>query len=400
MTAKSVRAQTSNTPTSPAATPGANVVEVAPAARRAFMRPRHWLVMLSFLVFVVTPATLAGVYLYTRAADQYASTVGFTVRQEETSSAYEILGGLSNFSGSSSTDTDILYEFIQSQELVQKVDAALDLRHIYGKPPDDPVFRLAEGASIEDLVAYWPQMVRIFYDPGTGLIEVEVRSFDPEDARDIARKIFDLSSAMINKLSAIARDDATRYAKEELDQAVQRLKVARQALTLFRNQTQIVDPSADIQGQMGLLNSLQAQLAETLIELDLLGEIASDSDPRVAQAKRKIVVIEKRIAEERRKLGTNSGGDSAFADLVGQFEVLQVDREFAEKSYLSALSAYDTAVAEAQRQSRYLAAYVQPTLAETSIYPKREILLAVVSLVLFGAWTILVLVYYSLRDRR
>ena len=47
---------------------------------------------------------------------------------------------------------------------------------------------------------------------------------------------------------------------------------------------------------MGLLNSLQAQLAETLIELDLLGEIASDSDPRVAQAKRKIVVIEKRIA--------------------------------------------------------------------------------------------------------
>ena len=55
---------------------------------------------------------------------------------------------------------------------------------------------------------------------------------------------------------------------------------------------------------MGLLNSLQAQLAETLIELDLLAETARSDDPRVEQAKRKTVVIEKRIAEERRKLGS------------------------------------------------------------------------------------------------
>ncbi|WP_458722372.1 sugar transporter [Shimia sp. W99] len=364
------------------------------------MRPRHWFVVFSFLICVVAPAAVTGIYLYTRAADQYASTVGFTVRQEETNSAYEILGGLGGFSGSSSSDTDILYEFIQSQELVQAVDTTLDLQEIYSKPTDDVVFRLAEDASIEELVAYWERMVRIFYDPATGLIEVEVRSFDPEESRAIAREIFERSSAMINKLSAIAREDATRYAKEELDQAVERLKRARQALTLFRNETRIVDPSADIQGQMGLLNSLQAQLAETFIELDLLIETSSPSDPRVLQAKRKITVIEKRIEDERRKLGTSGGGDGVFANLVGQFEVLQVDREFAEKSYLSALSAYDTAVAEAQRQSRYLAAYVQPTLAETAAYPKRAILLAVVSLVLFGIWTISVLVYYSLRDRR
>lgn len=377
------------------------VVEVAPAAQAARMKRRHWLMVFSFVLIVVLPVTGTGYYLYAFAVDQYASKVGFAVRNEKTGSAYEILGSLTSISGASSSDTDILYKFIQSQEIVEAVDARLDLRAIFSKPRNDPVFALAPDAPTEDLLDYWLRMVRILYDPGTGLIEVEVRSFDPQDSRAIAGELFARSSDMINQLSAIARADVTRYASEELDQAVDRLKVARTALTRFRNETQIVDPSADIQGQMGLLNSLQTQLAEALIELDLLTETARRDDPRIEQIRRKTEVIEKRIAGERRKLGVSGGHDNlAFADLVGQFEILQVDLDFAEKAYVSALSAHDVAVAEARRQSRYLAAYLRPTLAQTPQYPQREVLLALVLLVLFAIWTILTLVAYSLRDRR
>lgn len=364
---------------------------------------RHWVIMLSFVLFVITPAVGAGYYLYAFAADQYASKVGFTVRREESNSAMDLLGGLTQISGSDSSDTDILYEFVQSQKLVRSIDQSLDLKTIYGKPDEDFVFRLSEDASIEDLLDYWARMVRVNYDPGSGLIEIEVRAFDPVDAQRITSELFTRSSAMINELSSIARADVTRYAREELDQAINRLKTARQALTLFRNETQIVDPTADIQGQMGLLNSLQAQLAEALIELDLISATTNSTDPRVVQALRRTKVIEKRIDEERRKLGVVSGSENekdVFADLVGKFEVLQVDLEFAEKAYVSALSAYDSAVAEARRQSRYLAAYLEPTLAETPRYPQRGIILAVLMTLLFGVWTIFVLVYYSLRDRR
>ena len=374
---------------------------VAPAARPARMRLRHWLVMLSFVIFVTVPLSGAAFYLYAFAADQYTSKVGFSVRKEEAGSAVETLVGLTGISGSSSTDTDILYHFIQSQKLVKTIDTETDLHRIYGKPKQDIFFRLDEDASIEKLVDYWLRMVRIFYDPNTGLIEIEVRAFDPDDAQLIAQKIFDLSSDRINQLSSIARADTTSYATQELDQAVDRLKEARQTLTRFRNETQIVDPSADIQGRMGLVNSLQVQLAEALIELDLLSEATSDTDPRVAQASRKIEVIEIRIAAERGKLGVRGeGGQEAFADLVGQFESLQVDLEFAEKSYLSALAAYDSAVFDAGRKSRYLAAYVEPTLAEQAIHPRRKIILAVLAVLLFGSWATLVLIYYSLKDRR
>jgi capsular polysaccharide transport system permease protein len=384
----------------PAARPAARVRPVAGPAR---MRRRHWGVMLGFVLFVLAPSAAAGWYLWARAADQYASNVGFSVRKEESGSAVDIIGGLSQITGTSSTDTDILYEFIQSQELVARIDRQLDLRAIYSRPHEtDPVFAFDPDGTIEDLVGYWSRMVRITYDSGTGLIQIQVLAFDPADAQKIAAALFEESSTIINKLSAIAREDTLRYTREDLEQAQEALKAAREAITEFRSRTQIVDPQADIQGQMGLLNTLQAQLAAALIELDLLRDTARPGDPRIDQAERRIAVIETRIQEERKKFGVGGQGPGGadYATLVAEFERLTVDREFAERSYLSALSAYDGAKAEAQRKSRYLAAYVEPTLAERAEYPQRAVLLGLTALFLLLVWAIGTLIFYSIRDRR
>ncbi len=379
-----------------------------PPVARATFRLRHFLTALSFVVLVLLPIAVTAWYLWTRAEDRYVSQVGFSVRTEEIGSAFELLGGVAEISGSSSSDTDILYKFIQSPELAAAVDRRLDLRSLWAKadPAKDPVFAYHPPGTIEDLTDYWNRMVSVYSDSGTGLIDLEVQAFAPDDAKAIATAIYEESSNMINRLSAIARSDATRYAREELDQAVERLKEAREALTRFRNENQIVDPSASIQGQMGILSSLQAELATTLIDLDILRQTANLNDPRLTQGERRVEVINKRIAEERRKLGIGVAveetppGSRAFAEVMGEFERLIVDLEFAEQSYTSALSAYDTAVAEARRQSRYLAAHVNPTLPESATEPERVQLLGLVSLFLLVGWSVLVLVGYSLRDRR
>ncbi len=77
-----------------------------------------------------------------------------------------------------------------------------------------------------------------------------------------------------------------------------------------------------------------------------------------------------------------------------------MDLDFAEQSYVSALSTYDRSVAEARRKSTYLAAYVVPTRAERSEYPDRIVILALTGLFLFLIWSVMALVIYSIRDRR
>ncbi len=378
-------------------------VAIKPTATRTRGKRRHAILLISLLLMVGVPTLGAALYLFGIAHDQYHSTVGFSVRKEEVNSPVEILGGITSLSGSSTSDTDILYEYIQSQEMVEMVDARLDLRAIYSKPDGDPYFAFDPGGNTEDMVAYWNRMVKIHYDSGTGLIELRVLAFTPDDAQTVAKAVFEESSRMINEISAIARDDATRYARSELDRAVERLKTARQAITEYRQRTQIVDPTADIQGQMGLLNTLQAQLAEALIELDLLQETTRESDPRISQAQRRIEVITDRIEEERKKLGVGTGtndGGRDYATLFSEYERLSVDREFSEQAYTAALSAYDAAQSEAQRQSRYLAAYVKPTLAQSAQYPRRFLLVALTALFTFLTWAIVTLVFYSIRDRR
>ena len=371
----------------------------APPARR---KKRHVWLFLSFGLFFVIPVAVSAWYLYAVAEKQYASSVAFTVRTEETQSAVDLLGGITSLGSASSSDTDILYEFIQSQQLVAALDAELDLRQMYAIHwPEDPVFAFDPDGTIEDLTAYWNEVVDIYYDSGTGLIELRVKAFRPEDAFAVASGIFARSSRMINDLSAIAREDATRYARDDLDLAVERLKEAREAILQFRARTRIIDPEADLQGQMGILNTLQQQYATTLVELDLLRETTREGDPRIDQAENRIRVIEARIDEERAKFGAGTASDANedYVAIVGEFERLNVDLEFAQSAYLSALAAYDSAVADAQRQSRYLAAYLEPSVAERSLYPERATLLGLIAVFAFLAWVITSLVYYSIRDR-
>ncbi|WP_146636293.1 capsule biosynthesis protein [Nioella nitratireducens] len=359
------------------------------------------MLVLSFILFVALPIGISAFYLWARAADQYISRVGFSVRTEDASSAMDILGGLTSMSGSSSSDTDILYQFLTSQDLVERVDEQLDLRSIWSRvdPAVDPIYAYHAPGSIEDLVAHWERQVRVRYN--SGLIDIEVLAFDPQDARNIAQLIFEESSAMINQLSAIAREDAISYAREDLQQSEQRLSEARIAIAQWRNDNQTVDPTADTAGQMGLVNNLQGQLAEALIELDILRDTTNrDDDPRISQAERRISVIRDRIAAERSVIGTAGDGRVAFADLVGEYERLRVDLEFAERAYTAALAGYDSARNDARRQSRYLAAHMRPTTAQTSEYPDRPMTLTIIAIFAFLIWSVVILVAYSLRDRR
>ena len=378
---------------------------VKPPAPPARMRRRHWGLATSLMGFVLLPLLAIIFYLWVFAVDQYSSVTGFTVRQEEGGGASELLGGLAALTGSATTaDGDILFEFIQSQALIEAVEQNTDLKsHYSARWSEDPVFALWPDASIEELEDYWQRIVRISLDRPTGLIEVQVLAFTPEKAQEISTEILVQSQQMINALNTQAREDAMRYARIDLEEAVTRLKSAREALTAFRTRTQIVDPEADIQGRMGVLNNLQQQLAEALIAFDLLSETTSTNDPRMTQAQRRIEVIQERIQSERETFASDTTENGAIGEdyptLIAEFEGLVVDREFAEETYRAALAALDLARANAERQSRYLATYVSPTLAETSEYPQRATIAGLAALFLLLSWAVAVLVYYSIRDR-
>lgn len=380
------------------------VVEIRPMAEPARLQPRHRGLALSFAVLVLLPLLITMGYLWGVAQDQYASTVAFTVRREENTSG-ALMGGLAQLTGAGGmSEADILYEFIQSQEIVSAIDERVGLDALYALHwPRDPVFALWPDAAIEDLHAYWRRMVRISYDQSTRLIELRVLAFTAEDSQRIAGEIVAESQRMINALNTQAREDVMRYANSDLDQALARLKDAREALSRFRTRTRIVDPAADIQGRMGVLNNLQQQLAEALIENDIVLGTTQETDPRRNQTARRIQVIRDRITAERQTFASADqpgDGDENYPELIAEFERLTVDQQFAEEAYRTALAALDVARANASRQTLYLTPYIRPTLPQLAEFPQRFVWSGLVGLFLLLAWSIGALVFYSIRDRR
>lgn len=363
-------------------------------------RARHVMTLISFLLLVAAPVGGAAWYLWTQAADQFASEAGFAVRHEDSLPAIQGLGGMAAISANSVSESEILFAFLNSQTVVDRIDAAVDLRAIWSGATGDPVFAFDPTGTAEDLRRTWRQMVKVRHDRATGLIDLRVQAFTAQDAQSIARAIEVESGKIVRSLSDEAQMDAVEFARMDLDAASERLKQTRLAVTRFRNRVQTVDPSADIRTQAGLLTSLKMKLTEARIEHDMLTVTTRSGDPRLLQSQRAIEVLLAQIEVEKRRLGFEGDGETALADLVGEYEVLLVERDVAEQGYVAALRSYDLAVADARRVTRYLATYAPPSLAERAEYPRKWLLLGGLAAFLVMGWGVLLLLFYGVRDRR
>lgn len=369
----------------------------------ARFRTRHRVLLFSFFLCVLIPAAITAGYMLILAQPQYASQSGFVVRQDDSSSAGQLVGGLSQMIGSAgAANSDLLYKFIQSEAIVRRIQSSLDLRQHYAQSwPRDFVFSIPSDVTTENLVKFWRRMVRLDYDTASGILVVDVRARDPETAQAISRLIIAESEAMINTLNAAARRDSVANAEADLVAAREELRAAREALVAFQARTQILDPQADIQGRMGVLASLQQQLAQNLVEYDLLLQNSLSSDPRLQQLSRRISVIEDRIVRER----ASSAGQDVTADntdyptLLAQFEGLSVDVAYSEEIYRAALTALSQARAAAERQQLFVATFIEPSRPEIATHPRAVLLTALTCFFSLMFWAVGLLVYYSLRDR-
>jgi capsular polysaccharide transport system permease protein len=377
----------------------------ARAAPRARPKSRHHAAVLSFLLAVALPTLAAYGYLYLLAEDQYASRLAFSIRSQENVGPISFLGALSQTVSVGGTDAEIVYEFIRSQKMVEAAMAALPLAEMYNRPQRDVVFRLGEDQPIEGVVAYWNRMTDVSFDGTTGLVRFEARAFEPESAHEIARFVLQESSRIVNEISLQAREDAVSVARSVLLAAEDRLREARRSIRAFRDAEQELDPSENARASLGLMASLREQLAAAQIELDSYLTLVGPRGPRVSVLRQRIDSLEQRIAEERSRIGVGAGvapeGDGrVFSDLMGDYEELSVDLEFAQNAYVSALASFEQAQVEARRQHRFLAPHIEPTLSAEAQYPRRALIGLGVFIILAVAWSVLLLIAYNVRDRR
>ncbi|MDF2233865.1 hypothetical protein P2H44_14990 [Albimonas sp. CAU 1670] len=380
---------------------------IARRARRRRIWSRIWL-WLSFLALVAAPSGVAGWYLNTVAADQYASQVSFAVRSLDgglPSPLTEFLGGASD---STAGDSEMLFEYLQSQPLVEKVQSEVDLVELYNRPEADWLFSMGRDRTIEEMVEYWNRAVTVSYDTGAGIIYVEARAFRAEDAQDVAEAVLSASDTLINGLSTGARQDAVRYAQRDLEEAEERIRRTRLALQEFRSAQGTADIGSDITQQMALISQLRSARSEAVAEFDSRKDLLGANSPTLSALRRRIESLDAQIAAEEARIASAPTADGSpalpsarptLAEAAGEQERLQVELELATNMYTAAQASLEAARAEARRTQRYLATHIHPTLAQEAEYPRRITWTVAVFVGLLLVWSILLLIVGSIRDR-
>ncbi|WP_423208528.1 hypothetical protein [Paracoccus yeei] len=371
---------------------------IPPSVGRAIWTRKHSLIVGGFLLLFVLPSLVVASYMFLVARDQYVSEVSFVVRDEESQNVGLLAGiGLSSV-GNATTDAQILYKYLRSPNFVAQLDRELDLRVMFTKPSMDPVFALHEDATLEELVAYWRRMVTISVDSATGMTEIQVRAFTPEDANRISQGIHAAASRLVNSISDKARDNVLRYAERDLRQTEVRLADARVALAQFRDRYKLIDPQAIVSTNATIVTGLSQELTEAMIQLETLRQQGT-ADVRISQAQMRVDVLRQRIEQEQQSYVGGPSGEETFSAVLDQYTKLQLDLELAEKSYSLALSGVEAARSKSQQDNRYLATFVQPTTPETATRPRRLVVTLLATVFIFIGWLSVVLIGYSNRDR-
>ena len=371
--------------------------------RSQTQKPRLSKLLWSFVFCVLLPIMAATAYYMTIATDRYAARAGFSIRGVDTSAGIDGIGAITGLasSGSTTSDSYIVLSYLASRELVEAVDAELDLRGAYAATDVDPLSRLEPDANAEEFVNYWQRRIRTQFDPTSGIIEFEVQSFTPEHAREIADAVLRLTQALVNDLSANARSDALRFAREEVELQEVRIRDALSAIRDFRASEQSVDPSASAALEIQLIASLESRLIDLNARISALRQTLDEDAPSMNALRRNAEALEAQITERRQAIGNNLFDDvgmSAVTQQLALYEELEVERSLVQQAYASALISLEQARRDADRQQRYLAIHLRPQAAQSAEYPRRLRNLLVLSFALFAAWGIGALITYSVRD--
>ena len=345
---------------------------LGPVGRRHARRRTlgEWVSEHSFLALVVLPTLVAGLYLFFVAAPQYLSEARFTVRAQMPRAAGASIGGeVLGSAGFITSPENIssVRDFLLSHDAVRKTREHVDLVEVFRRPEADPLFRLWWASpTAERLRSFYRWQVSVTIDASTGISDLRVWSFRPEDSREVSRRLLTLGEELVNEMNLQIREESLRANRDVLRRAEERVTEARIALMQFRQQERAVDPGASATAAVATISGLETDIARSRSELQTLQGYARSNNPLVLNLQNRIRGLEAQVAEERTRLAMAGTG---VTEQISAFAQLQADVALAQSQLDAAAIAMSRAVSDANRQQIFLLRVVEPNLAERSLFP-------------------------------
>ncbi len=316
---------------------------------------------------------LALLYWGLIASDRYVSEAHIIIQHTDLNSGQTMDIGslLGNSNTADHGDQLLLRDYLLSVDMLKKLDARLHLRAHYSDEQHDILSRLwAENEPLEWFYEYYLSRVSVEFDDYAGVLVIKAQGYDAKTAQAIASLLVEEGEYFMNAAAQSLAQEQVSFLKREAESMTERVMQARQAVITFQNKQGMVSPENTAENVSGIINHMEEQLSGLKTSRDaMLGYLMPDSS-NVIELNLKIASIQKQLAVEKARLASPTG-KTTLNRTIEEFQRLQMNAEFAQDIYKTALVALEQGRIEASRTLRKVSVLQSPTEPQYPLEPRR-----------------------------
>ncbi|WP_235041852.1 chain-length determining protein [Vreelandella profundi] len=337
-------------------------------------------------------------YWFVWAQERYVSRATVVLESPQVATPELSLSSLMGGGGGNTHDLLLLREHLLSVDMLRLLDNQLDIRKHYSEHGDIFAKLRSADVPIEDLHKYYLRRVEIELDEYAGVLNIEVQGYTPEFANQVTTLLLEAGEDHMNQMGHRLADEQVRFLEQQMVRLDERFKETRAALLEYQNEFGLVSPTDTVASINQVVATLEADLARYQAQRNALASFQSSQSPELRQVERNITALRDQIIEQRDRIAQASGG--SLNSVSAEYETLELQAQFAQETYSSALAALENTRLEAARQLKQVSVLQSPLMPEYPTEPNRLYNSSVFAIITIFLAFILSMMMMIIKDHR
>ncbi|NDL70401.1 chain-length determining protein [Vreelandella alkaliphila] len=329
---------------------------------RFIKKSPHWAVALVAILLV-------SFYWFVWAEERYVSRAIVVLESPQVATPEFSLSSLMGGGGGNTADLLLLREHLLSVDMLRLLDQQLGVRQHYSENGDFFARLRDSEAPIEDLHKYFLRRVEVDLDEYAGVLNIHVQGYTPEFAHDMASLLLEAGEDHMNEMGHRLAEEQVRFLEQQMVRLEDRFRETRARLIDFQNEHGLVSPTSTVESINQVVATLEGDLARMQAQRNALASFQSAQSAELRQAERSIAALRDQIIEQRDRLAQTAG--DSLNRISAEYENLELQAQFAQETYSSALAALENTRLEAARQLKQVSVLQSPLFPEYPTEPNR-----------------------------
>ncbi|MDI4637440.1 MULTISPECIES: chain-length determining protein [Halomonadaceae] len=327
-----------------------------------FRKYPHWTLALLAIAAVTF-------YWFAMAQDRYVSRATVVLESPQVASPDINFASLLGAGGGGSHDLLLLREYLLSVDMLKRVEEELDFRGHYSQNGDIFARLRNPEAPIEDLHKYFLRRVDVEMDEYAGVLNIRVEAFTPEFAHQFVSLLLQAGEDHMNSMGHRLAQEQVRFLKGQVENLKDRFDETRAELLSFQNEHGLVSPTSTVESLNQVVATLEGELARLQAQRNALSSFQSEQSSEMRRVQSEITALREQIEKQRDRLAQTAG--NSLNSISAEYQTLELQAQFAQKTYSSALAALENTRLEAARQLKQVSVLQSPLLPEYPTEPRR-----------------------------